>query len=321
MESIKLLSLFIEHTKNFQHIEEELWEFIRIPKERTNLKYDIFVDNNEAYNTYNHQLWLYADCGIIKVPITIEHRPKVLTFVKKNEFDFADVYVFIITNRILLEKLADKKIDSSIFFKLMKRVNESQEQTNVVMCEMATLHQNESKLPTLLWLDDDKLYEPHAPRVKFRADFQNKDTHHDSSMEIKDTDKIHNMPRNCNLSASQIKHISYFVNANREALLQLADKEIDFEHFKEHMVLVNPNGEVVNASKTTIGKFVNGFAICEKEGKYNYITEEGDYLYNDFVLDNATNFILYKDGVLVAYVTEGGRSFYINSNGEEIDLY
>ena len=310
----------IEQSINTHTINDELWEYIRLPRKRTNLKYDIFVDNNEAYKSYGHPLWLYVDCGGIKIPITIEEHPQIMTFIEKNEFDFSDVYEFIVKNLPLLGKLANRQIEDSIFFRLLKGVTEAKTTKKDSIVEMATLHQSESKLPTLLWLDDDKLYEPHAPRIKFRADFQNKNTRNDPSMEIENTDRIHNMPHNNNLSNSDIKHISLFVKANQNALLSLANREMDFEEFKQQMKIVDNNGNIVNTNNVSIGNFVNGFAICEKDGKFNYIDENGDYMFKDFILDKATNFNQYGNGLLIAYVIADGREFYIGPNGKEIKL-
>ena len=322
METVKLIRLLIEQTKNIQKFKEELWEFIRIPRERTNLKYDIFVDNNAAYKSHHHPLWLYVDCGQFKVPITIEPLPKIMTFIKKNEYDFSDVYEFIDANHTILEKLANLEIQSKIFYHLLKGVCEAQIQNTEIICEMATLHKSESQLPTLLWLDDDKLYLPHAPRIKFRADFQNNDTRHDPSMEIKDPTKIHNMPQRVDLTTIDIRQIQFFVKANQESLLLLADKEIDFDAFKEQMKFVDTDGNIINSvDEVSIGKFVNGFAICKKGEKYNYITQDGSYLFKEYILDSATNFNHYDGNIFLAYVSINGRYFYIDSNGKEIDLY
>ena len=310
----------LEQAKNIHDMDEELWEYIRIPKRRTKLKYDILIDNNEAYKSYDHPLWMYVECCGFRVPITIERNPRIMKFVERNEFDFSDVYEFINKNMFLLQRLADKQVETPIFFRLIKSVNESRLHEKAALCEMATLHQSETKLPTLLWLDDDKLYEPHAPRIKFRADFQNKKTTNDPSMEIEHTDRIHNMPHNNNLSTSDIQHIQLFVKANQKALLALANKEIDFEEFRQQMVLVDINGNVINTNEIIIGKFVNGFAICKKGDKYNYIDENGSYIYNEFTLDYATNFNKYNNGLLIAYVKKDEKSFYIDSNGNEIDL-
>lgn len=135
MDRAKSIRLFIEQVKSIKNLEDELWEFVRIPKERTNLKYDIFVDDNAAYKSYKHQLWLYVDCGSLKVPITIEPQPTVMMFIKNNQYDFSDVYDFISTNHTILEKFANIEIDYKIFYHLIKNV-----------CETKTyLKQNEEK--------------------------------------------------------------------------------------------------------------------------------------------------------------------------------
>ena len=110
--------------------------------------------------------------------------------------------------------------------------------------------------------------------------------------------------------------------ANQEPLLLLADKEIDFDAFKEQMKFVDTDGNIINGvDEVSIGKFVNGFAICKKGEKYNYITQDGSYLFKEYILDSATNINHYDGNIFLAYVSINGRYFYIDSNGKEIDLY
>ena len=67
----------------------ELWEYIRMPGQTTGLGYDIHVDNNKAYQTYGHELWLYVSCDGIKIPVTIEDQPKVKCVVDEDQYDLS----------------------------------------------------------------------------------------------------------------------------------------------------------------------------------------------------------------------------------------
>lgn len=102
----------------------ELWEYIRLSGQTTGLGYDIHVDNNKAYQTYGHELWLYVSCDGIKIPVTIEDHPKVKCVVDEDKYDFSRVFDFIRINKGLLINLANSKTNEHIFFRLLKRVDD-----------------------------------------------------------------------------------------------------------------------------------------------------------------------------------------------------
>lgn len=323
MNKIESTKLILEQAKSTKIRNDELWEFMRLTSERTGLPYEIYVDNGGAYKHYNHKLWLYVIIGSEKVPVTIEGKPSMTFLVHDFNFDYIKLFEFIKINEKLLKNLADGKVDITVFFHLLKplekktKVNEEKS----FITEMATLPKEVSGLPTTIWLDDDRLFEPHAPRIKFRANFQNKNTRKDPSMEIEDTDKLHNMPKNNNLTTDEIKQIQSFVDLNRKIIFDLAYKRIDINTFLETFKKVDKYGNPIEEkSPIKIGKVINGFAKCEKNGKINFIDESGKYLFDDFCLDNATDFIPYVNGKVLAYVTIGNDSFYINDEGKKEEI-
>ena len=102
----------------------ELWEYIRLSGQTTGVGYDVYVDNNKAYQTYGHELWLYVSCDGIKIPVTIEDQPKVKCVVDEYKYDFSRVFDFIRINKWLLINLANRKTNEHIFFRLLKRVDD-----------------------------------------------------------------------------------------------------------------------------------------------------------------------------------------------------
>ena len=318
MDDIKKMRLLMEQSKVIEIREHEIWEFIRLTPQQTGLQYDIYVDNGGAYIHYHHKLWLYVDVGSEKFPVTIEKNPSLVLFVRDNKFNYCEIYNFIKYNYKLLKNLADGKTDDIMFFRLLKKINECVQ--NGLLIEMATLRSDKSKLPTTIWVDENRLYEPHSPRIKFRANFQNKDTRLDPSMEIENPDNIHHLPKSNNLTSSQINHIKQFVIANKELLLSLCKKEINYEEFLNSMKIVDEDGKVINKEEIEIGDFVNGFAKCEKNEKFNYVDENGRYMFEDFIFDSASDFIPYINGILLAYVSIGEEYFYINTKGKRVNI-
>lgn len=321
MTETEKTKLFIEQSKVINIRESELWEFMRLPPSRTGLDYDIFVDNGGAYKHHNHKLWLYVSFDSQKIPITVEENPSMFFFLNTHVFKYSDVLEFIKKNQKILKKLADGEIDEQTFFKRLQKVDGKMFHINEtsLISEMATLKKETSNLPTTIWLDDDKLYEPHAPRIKFRAVFQNHDTHNDPSMEIENPQIIHNLPTKIDLKSKEIEQIRHFVAVNKERILALANKEIDFGEFLTSMQKVDINGNIIS-DEIKNGKCINGFTKCEKNGKFNFLKTNGEYLFSDFCLDAASDFNLYVNGKVLSYVTVGDNSYYINSNGKKANL-
>ncbi len=308
------MRILINEIKSLVIESSELWGFIRLSPKTTSLPYDIYVDNGKSYVKRNHDLWLYVQVGGNKIPVTISNAPILKKPLMMHGINLEPLYDFISANKNILIKLANEEIEDGIFFSLLKPYSGKQP-----ISEMATLHKEKSGLQMTVWLDDDKLYLPHAPRIKFRADKQNNDTHNDPSMEIKNPDKIHNMTK-CDLSAKDIFQLKAFVRHNQTLLLQLADKEIDYAQFQKEMKLVDDNGNVIETDTPEIGKIVNGFALYKKGDKYNFLREDGTFLFNEPIFDLANNFDKYGDDIYLAYVTRGSDSYFIDTEGNRVVL-
>lgn len=105
--------------------------------------------------------------------------------------------------------------------------------------EFATLRVKDSGLPTNLWLDEGGTYQGHAPRLKFQASREQRTTREYSTMTLEAEPRIENLPQRTFLSSKDLKRIEMFVIANLDALLRLANNEIDYEtEFLPNMVKV-----------------------------------------------------------------------------------
>lgn len=122
-----------------------------------------------------------------------------------------------------------------IFFANFKILN--YENKNILK-EYVTLRSELSGLPMDLWLDDNRLYEPHAPRIKFRASKDQRTTREFTSMLISNPNQIENMPNKHTIRTRDIMKLKEFVATNQELLLALANKDINYGEFIEQMIKV-----------------------------------------------------------------------------------
>lgn len=183
---------------------DELMEYAWIKPNISKLKLDIFVDDGFAYQRGQHPLILFARNGYDKscdtfIPITVCSEPRITDQDMDIFVNFEDIYAiqdFIELNYHLLVQLANEKISLDEF---VINLNTSYSQIVVaekfLMLEMATLRSQDSGLPVDIWLDEGNLYKGHAPRIKFRANNDQRTTREFSSMIISDPPIIENMER------------------------------------------------------------------------------------------------------------------------------
>ena len=315
MNEVKMFRILMERLKRIPFEKEELWQFTRLSKEITGLDYNIFIDDNKTYETYNHDLWLYVECKKgLKVPITISQTPIVKKFIPKNEFNLEKIYNFIRCNETLIKNYANGLINFNAFSNVIESLKKDNLLTEGHSWKIdSTLRGDETGLSTDIWVDENQTYQGHAPRIKFRHNKQKRFTREFASMEINDTDRIHNI-NGCELTRKELQQIKEFVKLNRQALLDLANNIIDINHFRRIMKIVGKQEEI-----DEVGKFVNGFAVIKRGNKYNYIDVYGNLLLDKFV-DSATNFNLYNDNMLIATIKKDGKDFYIDDSGKTINF-
>lgn len=311
MEKSRICRFLMNQVKSLMEgIEkEELWGFTRFERELTGLKYDLMLDDNKTYKSYHHDLWLYALCEDgIRVPITVSDMPEIRKFIPKNKYDFSDVYDFIRCNKKLIENYANEKTSYNIIYEIIKNLKASnvltEDRSYIIP---ATLSPEETNLPVNIWVDQDKTYSRHAPRIKFRALKSSHNTREDPSMEINNPDRIHNLPKNRDISNNEINQIKDFVRKNKQSLLDLANKKIGLKDFK---------AKINKVGKETLNlKYINGFSVYKQGDKYNYLDLNGDVLLPYWV-DKAQDFYYYGNGMLLAYIEKNGKGYYIDDKGK-----
>ncbi|MBP5724548.1 MAG: hypothetical protein J6X18_13380 [Bacteroidales bacterium] len=323
INKVDAMRFILNEVQNLKINHQELWDFMRLSKKYTGLPYSILVDNGEAYSQHGHDLWLYVEYDGKLFPVTISETPIVKVLANVKGLDFEPVFSFIRNNQRLLKNLADGKTMTDVFLSLVKRYDSLLESANShrLLTEMSKLYRHESGLPTDIWVDENETYQPHAPRIKFRPSPQVKNSYDYPSMEIVEPFEIFNLnKKDCTLTNKQINQIKGFVKANQENLLKVANKEMEFADFKTAIVSVDEEGNPLPIGKPVVGKLVNGWAIVTYNGKYNYTDEYGDMIFDDFVLDDASNFVPYGNGILLASVERDGKCFLIDTNGKEINV-
>ena len=218
---------------------DELAEFMWLKPNLTGLNVDIFVDDSKSYQRNNRDLILFVRNGYNKqcnefLPFTVSEEPVVANpiidyHIRYN--DIFDIQDFIAANLDILIKLANQTISQKDFVanirKVERMVAESSNKTKLLN-EMATLRQEDSRLPMDIWLDEGATYIGHAPRIKFRASREQRNTRQYSSMIISNNPTIENFPKNSPIKRKDIQRLKKFVLDNLDLLLKLANGEIDY---------------------------------------------------------------------------------------------
>ena len=215
---------------------DELMEFLWLKPNKTGLNVDIFVDDGGSYIRNNHQLLLFARNGYDKtvsefITFAVSENPIILNPEIEYHITYNDIFAiqtFIYTNLNILKYLANEMIDHKTFINTIKIPNYSINENKQVLNEMATLRASDSGLPMDIWLDEGATFQGHAPRLKFKASFDQHTTREFSSMLLTNPPTIENMPKNSVLKNKDIKKLERFVINNIEQLLKLANGEIDY---------------------------------------------------------------------------------------------
>jgi len=135
-------------------------------------------------------------------------------------------------------------------------------------------------------------------------------------MEINDTSRIHNLKNN-QLSQKEIQHIAYFVQANKQGLLDLANQKITRIEFFDKMILVNDDNEVINnvvSDEEKQLKYINGYAVVKYKDGLNYKRIDGTILCEGKVFSEASPFQNINDK-LYAIVAFDDNFYYIDEMG------
>ena len=122
------------------------------------------------------------------------------------------------------------------------------------LTEMSSLRKNKSKLPVNIWIDETQSYirGKHSKRIKFQLNKGDKshqgDGRYFASMTL-DGQIVENTfkGKRKEVDSKDIQAISNFVINNTECLRLIADEELDFDVFKETLMI--PGGELATKSE------------------------------------------------------------------------
>lgn len=167
---------YYDYTSYQSEDEDEIMEYSLLKPKFSGLNVDLYIDDGGAYIRHEHPLWLYFRNGYTKndnvLPISINETPEVLVdnyklCISKN--DFESIISFIKLNVELLISFANDEIGHKDFFENIKIPSYTLAENKMILQEMATIKSRDSGLPVDIWVDEDKQFEGHAPRIKFRA--------------------------------------------------------------------------------------------------------------------------------------------------------
>jgi len=214
---------------------DELYGYMWLKPNITNIDVDMFVDDGGAYIRDEHVPLLFIRNGRGRyvsefIPVSISQTPEILDnsidIVISNEV-ISQVFDFIRINFSILIEMsngnlnADKFVSSLITPTLMRK-------GECLIKEMSTLKKSESNLPMDIWIDEGGCYMGYAPRIKFRASKEQRYTRDFSSMLLTNPPTIENLPHNSDIRTKDIEMLKQFVIANLDLLLKLANGEIDY---------------------------------------------------------------------------------------------
>ena len=226
----KSLSLIERMDKHFtlNELEEyilsdefELMEYLWLRTNMTGLNVDIFVDDGGSYKRHKHKLLLFARNSYNHtdnnfIPFSIEQTPFVLDNEMEFNISYDDIFSiqdFIQNNLFLLQKLANKEISQNSFVNSLITVKDKIVVENKTLInEMATLRKSDSGLPVDVWIDEGGITTGHAPRLKFRANNDQRTTREYSSMLLTNPPSIENFPKNSPLRKKRYRKNKRFCN-------------------------------------------------------------------------------------------------------------
>ena len=227
---------------------DELLGYMWLKPNVTNINVDIFVDDGEAYIRDEHVPLLFVRNGKGKevtefIPISISETPIILDdsiVLNIGTNTINEILEFIKANTNTLMAMANGKITADEFVSALKVPSYAVTEEKHMITEMATLKKADSNLPMDIWLDEGGLYHGHAPRIKFKASKEQKNTREYSSMLLTNPPTIENYPRHPDIKPRDVELLKEFVVANMDLLLKLSNSEIDYRtQFLPNMKKVN----------------------------------------------------------------------------------
>ncbi len=126
----------------------------------------------------------------------------------------------------------------------------------MLLQELATLRKKDSKLPVNLYIDDSISYKRgrHSKRVKFQTNHGNKPNTRGSFSSMTLDGKVveKTLPSHLEISQKDLDKIRNFVLNNKDCLSLIADFELEYDYFKQHLMI--PGGEPATQEQLQIQK-------------------------------------------------------------------
>lgn len=109
----------------------------------------------------------------------------------------------------------------------------------MLLQEMATLRKSKSKLPVNLFIADAGTYlnNGYYKRIKFQKDYGNSPVTRSFATMTLEGAIIEDIMHGCELSAKDIQQIKNFVANNKECLSLVADFKLDYDYFKDELMI------------------------------------------------------------------------------------
>ena len=287
---------------------DELMEYSLLKPKFSGLNVDLYIDDGGAYIRHEHPLWVYFRNGYSKndnvLPVSIDNNPQILVSnynLNISKFDLDSIKEFIRQNANLLVSFANDELSHIEFFDNIKVVSYALTENKMLLQEMATIKSRDSGLPVDIWVDEDKQFEGHAPRIKFKASKEQKTTREFSTMTISDEPKVINLPQKYDIDSKSIELVRKFVLYNKDLLLELIRGNIDYHtDFLPQMIKITQDGKPIYPNNIInyegIMKCQNGFIMVKSNiNTFNFLNKENKLITPNQWYENAEPYTLYQN--------------------------
>lgn len=124
---LRTLQRSVSRLKDYIFEEDELMEYVFLPKALTSLSVDCFADDGGSYRDRKHILWFlfrnsYDGNTNEVIPVIVSKNPKIWRQkgIAITEGDLEKIYSFIRINKNLIVQLAKGEIENSDFLKRLR---------------------------------------------------------------------------------------------------------------------------------------------------------------------------------------------------------
>ena len=305
--------------------------FTILSERSTGVKPQMLFDCDGVYEACGESPFLYVCNGYLDVKhyvetmdfikISVNSNPQVLSFHPPfNIFkrDIFAIYDLIKKNLDLILKLSSGEIGTITFIRSLKKPtysNQIQEDRitpdiSGVMCD--------------IWIDNTLSFEKsqhNEPRIKFQPDQGIHKTKEFATLILNGL-KLDTKQETSNfVNPKYLKEAKKFATANMEYIIELYNGKKTIEQFMDDIVVVGKEKKDRRWSLIDNEPSFGCRRVMFDDGKFNYINDNNDIVYQKDNFEYAEPFQKNEDGVILAYVRYKNDGFVITQPDFELSYF